>query len=1249
MAFVKALIRNRNEHEIILALNGMLSDSVQQIRDEFSGLLPEENIKIWFAQESVFCSKAANKERRDIAELIREAFLASLEPDIIHVCSLFEGYVDDAVTSVGRLDTVTPVSVTLYDLIPLVNKGDYLEHNKLFRRYYENKVAHLEHASLCMAISDFAKCEALEYLNLHSGHVINMSSAVDDIFKPSAINSEDERELREKFELDRPFVLYVGGADVRKNLPRLIQAFAELPLRFRINLQLVIAGRLLPEEQELLIQSAQNAGLLAEDLVLTGLVSDDELVKLYNLCELFVFPSWHEGFGLPALEAMACGAPVIAANASSIPEIVGRDDALFDPFSVPTITQKMIEVLDNQAFREKLRGNGLRQAKRFSWEKTAKTAIHAFERLCVASKAIRLPTLGTDGAKQRLLSTLGSSISLSQINDNDLAKVSLAISQSFPKPRRPQLFVDVSVLIKVDSGTGIQRVVRSILRGLLSNPPGKYEVRAVYEKCGYGYYLYANQFQQRLRGDAVEDVRDSIVEPQYGDIFLGLDLEQSVVCRSRGFYQKIRNVGGKVFFVVYDLLPIQVPQFFPEHLDEKHARWLDVVIENDGAVCISKAVADELRMWMKGRRDSGRVPFQVRWFHLGSDLAASMPSKGLPSSAEETLNNIASHPSFLMVGTLEPRKGHGQALAAMENLWDRGWDIGLVIVGKFGWGVKELARKIENHSQHGNRLLWIKNASDEYLEAIYNTAACCLMASEGEGFGLPLIEASKFGMPILARDIPVFREVVGESAFYFSGNSKDNLASAMLRMIQAINDDNAPKTSTIERLTWQESTEQLVDAILPQNREVVIDYELQGDLASTKKIDYVCQPTVLQLAPYPIRMPRHGGQLRASSIRRILSEAGFRVQSIGFFLEGAYLSPEVTEADILFPEQSPFREYKGKRIPELSDFLMASFSCNDEIAYQKVLRGITTKIDIILVEQSWFYPLAKRLVSEVSFCENALLVNSTYNIEAPMKAQMFTEPDSVTIEAIDEISAFEQAVARDADLTIAVTEQDACILKKYGAKRVVVVANGTDPWAADFQRIDYWRARLPEAAWPLFVSSAHPPNIDGFVTSVGDALGCIPPKSKLVVAGGGSSLLKKVLLDSQWSYLNASRIQVLGVLDDEDLAAVKHLTHAFLLPIALGGGSNVKTAEALYSGKHVICTETAMRGFEEFKDLPNLTIVNTQDRFQWAIRQALSSDCKLTPDTEKERRMRQRLTWSVCLHDLPDILHNALHNKGNSL
>ena len=121
----------------------------------------------------------------------------------------------------------------------------------------------------------------------------------------------------------------------------------------------------------------------------------------------------------------------------------------------------------------------------------------------------------------------------------------------------------------------------------------------------------------------------------------------------------------------------------------------------------------------------------------------------------------------------------------MEQLWADGVDANLAIIGHQGWNTDDLAKRIQEHPEHNQRLFWLPGVSDEMLEEVYRAAHVLLAASEGEGFGLPLIEAARHGLPIIARDIPVFREVAGEQAYYFRGEAAQDLADALRSLASA--------------------------------------------------------------------------------------------------------------------------------------------------------------------------------------------------------------------------------------------------------------------------------------------------------------------------------------------------------------------------------------------------------------------------------------------------------------------------------
>jgi len=816
MSMVHALVRNVGDHEIVLVLNGLLADTIEPIRAAFNDQLPVDAVRVWHAPGPTIEREGGNGPRREVAEVLREAFIASLEPDIIVVMSLFEGFRDNSVTSIGRFSMSAPVAVVFYDLIPLLNAVQYLDPDPDYRAHYHRKLADLRRARLIMAISDAAKDEAVTHAVAPGATVITTPLAADDHFRQVHITAEQERSLRDRFGLPKPYVMYSGGADERKNLVRLVRAFGGLEPAIRDAYQLLLAGPIGDLEVAILRGEAERGGLAAGSLVFTGFASEDDLVALYNLCHAFVFPSWHEGFGLPPLEAMACGAPVIGSNVSSIPEVIARADALFDPFDEGSIRDRLTQVLSDEGYRQSLIRHGLVNARRYSWDASARSAIGAFEDLVAAhprGSRPPEPVLTAD----LVVAAIVECIEGADLSAEHIARLAAAIAQNHPEPnRRSRFYLDVTELVRHDARSGIQRVVRSMLIELLRAQPPGFDVHAIFAAEGEPGYRLARFVEAGKTPGVVASDDTDLVEFQPGDVFLGLHLQHHATIYLEEYLAAIRRNGTRVWFVVYDLLPVRFPHYWPvgHPMPEVHSSWLDVIAKFDGVACISKAVADEYIEWVGDRVGSERRPLQVGWFHLGADIQSSVPSTGVPDDAQRTLAAIGARTSFVMVGTLEPRKGHTQALDAFEQLWSQGHDLNLVIVGRHGWMLERLCARLKAHPERGSRLFWLEGASDEYLERIYAASSCLLAPSEGEGFGLPLVEAAQHALPILARDLPVFREVAGDHAFYFTGSEPSSLATAVLDWVSLKESDAHPRSEGMPHLTWRESAAQLVSTIL---------------------------------------------------------------------------------------------------------------------------------------------------------------------------------------------------------------------------------------------------------------------------------------------------------------------------------------------------------------------------------------------------------------------------------------------------
>ena len=321
-------------------------------------------------------------------ELIREAFLANLNPDVVLLTSLFEGYIDDAVTSIGRFAQGRWLTaIIVHDLIPLAIPQDVFV-NSTHKAWYEDKLKDFRKADLFLANSDHSRLECIKRLNLDAGRVTAVSTAVEGCFRPLDLSDSVRAACLATYGITRPFLFYAGGFEARKNVERAIRAFTLLPVELRNQYQFVFAGELAEADKNRLQAIAVQAELETDVCIFTGQVDDDVLIKLYNLCTAFIFPSLREGFCLPVLEAMACGAPTIAANASSIPEVVGLEEALFDPESEADIARLLGKTLADEAFRARLRKHGRARARKFSWDNTGCRALEAIKYAVMDHKLI---------------------------------------------------------------------------------------------------------------------------------------------------------------------------------------------------------------------------------------------------------------------------------------------------------------------------------------------------------------------------------------------------------------------------------------------------------------------------------------------------------------------------------------------------------------------------------------------------------------------------------------------------------------------------------------------------------------------------------------------------------------------------------------------------------------------------------------------------------------------------------------------
>ena len=371
------------------------------------------------------------------------------------------------------------------------------------------------------------------------------------------------------------------------------------------------------------------------------------------------------------------------------------------------------------------------------------------------------------------------------------------------------ILIDVTHLAKTGLHTGVQRVVRSIYKELKELAPSDIDVEPVSLTVDGGIWHF-RYYDIDLGVQSSE-----VVVPGQGDIFLGVDLNAAIIHASKaGLFDDWRKRGAKNLFVVHDILPITHPHWWEGGTNHRHEEWLRAVLDSANVVVsVSKSTQNEVIRWtQQASVDTSNVRFD--WFHLGAnfDNAVKVSEEKLAEASavdQSVVKLLHEKETFLVVGTLEPRKGHMQCLNAVELLWEKESDVNLVLVGCEGWMVDKLIKKINGHSELGTRLFWLDGISDEYLTEVYRASTCLVQPSHGEGFGLSVIEGAYYDLPIIARDIPIFRELADNHAAFFKGESSFELAAVIESWLRVYREQQHVTSSGLEWNTWRDSALQL--------------------------------------------------------------------------------------------------------------------------------------------------------------------------------------------------------------------------------------------------------------------------------------------------------------------------------------------------------------------------------------------------------------------------------------------------------
>ncbi|NDC62959.1 MAG: glycosyltransferase family 1 protein [Planctomycetia bacterium] len=409
---------------------------------------------------------------------------------------------------------------------------------------------------------------------------------------------------------------------------------------------------------------------------------------------------------------------------------------------------------------------------------------------------------------------------------------------------RPALFIDCSISAVGDNVSGIPRVVRQLVTHLRVMPAdgvfstcqpvavgaGAYRVHELRQPVqlpsplARGLRTAARRCDEWLR-EWAPGLERAIVQAvmaaggipslglaqagpaagtpeadmRPGDVLLLADA-MWIVPKWKDGVMRAKRRGVKVVVLIYDLIPITHPGFFAPMFCEQFEAWLrDMIPLADAFVCISHATAVDLKRFAEHCRPESPGPVGV--FPLGTRFSLDGPNR-----SDRMADILARMPRpILMVGTIEPRKNHSLVLDAFERLWMEGSALPLVVIGRRGWLCEQTLKRFARLQRQGRPVLHVADASDDDLKHAYRHARCLIFPSVAEGFGLPIVEALAQGLPTIASDIPVHREVGGDLATYVPLGDPDHLAGLLRSIEDGSTVLTAPAPGSVHLPTWGES------------------------------------------------------------------------------------------------------------------------------------------------------------------------------------------------------------------------------------------------------------------------------------------------------------------------------------------------------------------------------------------------------------------------------------------------------------
>lgn len=381
---------------------------------------------------------------------------------------------------------------------------------------------------------------------------------------------------------------------------------------------------------------------------------------------------------------------------------------------------------------------------------------------------------------------------------------------------------------------------------------------------------------------------------------------------------------------------------------------------------------------------------------------------------------------------------------------------------------------------------------------------------------------------------------------------------------------------------------------------------------------------ILAFGTYPTRVPVHGGQRRSSQIGAYYTAKGAE------YAYACVYQPRAYSADAVGHNDYPFGAMEGlfAKAPFIDDLASGEFAATRPEVYNHFVRLVDAyQPDVVQLEQPFLWPLVRRLIKERKL-DGVRIVYSSHNLEAPLKFDLLESAGvsrEINVQVERRISDLEIELAERADLIISVSNSEADTYRAMnGLQRPIVIRNGADRLGRISKPV-HGEELLPEE-YMVFVGSAYPPNVDGFCKYIlRSGLYGFPPEKRFAICGGASEGIYQSDLYAPHQNSYQDRVQFFSSPSDSELSWIRSHAKGFLLPIDSGGGSNLKTAEALSSGKWVVTTKKALRSFEDFAGQSGVIVVDTPCLFRDAMLE-VTYGAPLVLD-HRQVAMRESLYW----------------------